>query len=270
MSSLAYPFPRIPYDEVESSFIRDEIRRGEFVDPEYRTYVNCLIKVEWYATGGLSPNVTGLSAAGAAHSHWRIATKYPEAYDAVRRECDADTRAETTIRNRTETDPTERQRWAHRHHEEWQAVLEDRGPELTGPVANASVADRPTLADPFRFPEFPYDDVRSEFVREELKRGSFDDMEHRRYVNRLVYFEAFARDDRQVIRGTYPPVRPWQVAAKHPIAYDRLQLAFDEETRAELVLINAAYPSDDLDERRRRHVREWRRVQEHDDTDGSL
>lgn len=40
-------FPRKPYDEVESEFIRDEIRRGSFDDVDYRRYINELVYLEW-------------------------------------------------------------------------------------------------------------------------------------------------------------------------------------------------------------------------------
>ena len=45
-----------------------------------------------------------------------------------------------------------------------------------------------------RFPVKPYDEVESTFVREEMRRGDFDDLEHRQYVNALVELEHFILD----------------------------------------------------------------------------
>lgn len=87
-----FRFPRIPYDEVRSEFIREEIRRGDFDDIEYRRYVNKLIWIEWFTTEGLSPNATGISGFGAGIRRWRLAAEYPEEYDIIRREFGATTR----------------------------------------------------------------------------------------------------------------------------------------------------------------------------------
>ena len=80
-SGVSHRFPMIPYEGVESEFIRDEIASGDYYDLNHRQYVNDLIYVEWYAKGGLSPNASGLSAAIAEFRNWRVATKYPEAFD---------------------------------------------------------------------------------------------------------------------------------------------------------------------------------------------
>jgi hypothetical protein len=54
-----YAFPRKPYVEVVSEFIRKKIRQGSFDDIEYRRYVNELVWLEWYTTEGVGPNTTG-------------------------------------------------------------------------------------------------------------------------------------------------------------------------------------------------------------------
>ena len=56
-----YAFPRKPYDEVVSEFIRKEIRQGSFDNPEYRCYVNGLVWLEWYTTEGRETITGGIS-----------------------------------------------------------------------------------------------------------------------------------------------------------------------------------------------------------------
>lgn len=126
-----FRFPRIPYDEVQSEFIRDEICRGDFHDIEYRRYVNKLVWIEWYTTEGLSSNATGVSSFGAAVRRWKLAAEYPEEYDIVRRELGATTRAEQSRSRRRRSDGDvsadaldERRQRAREHGHEWQTVQE--------------------------------------------------------------------------------------------------------------------------------------------------
>ena len=98
-SGVSHRFPMIPYEGVESEFIRDEIASGDYYDLNHRQYVNDLIYVEWYAKGGLSPNASGLSAAIAEFRNWRVATKYPEAFDEVRQEFGKRTRVDYARRD---------------------------------------------------------------------------------------------------------------------------------------------------------------------------
>lgn len=259
-----YPFPRRPYDRVRSSFIRDEIRTRRFTDPDDRAYVNYLVFVEWYATEGLHSDATGLSQAFVDFSNWRIATKYPEAYDAVRRDCGVETRTKDTTGRDTDEDPTARRQWARRHREEWRAVREDRPPKRESVVAEVDISDRPRF-DRFRFPLFRYDELESAFVRAELADGEFDDIEHRRYVNRLVYLEGWARDHHQFESGggAYPPVRRWYEAAKDPVAFDLIRAGFGRETRTNLVPFSRSVDTyENVERRRERHAEQWRRVQE--------
>lgn len=123
---VEFRFPRIPYDEVQSDFIRGEIRHGDFDDLEYRRYVNKLVWVEWFTTEGVSENSTGMSGFGAAVHHWKIAAEYPEEYDIVRREFGATTRADQrrNRRGRSGGDLDERRQRAREHASEWRTVQE--------------------------------------------------------------------------------------------------------------------------------------------------
>ena len=206
-----YAFPRKPYDEVVSEFIRKEIRQGSFDDPEYRCYVNELVWLEWYTTEGRRTITGGISRLGAAVHRRKVAAVHPEAYDAIRRDLGASTRTEEGWHWQGEEDPDERRQWARRHSEEWQAV--QRG-EQRPPAARAELttgSSRPFA--PFRFPVLPYDSIQSPFVHGEIRRGSFDDFEYRRTVNKLAWLEwdATARN-----RGGYygTPVKRWHIAAE--------------------------------------------------------
>lgn len=255
-------FPRIPYDEVESTFVREEIRAGAFGDIEHREYVNDLVYVEWYARGGLSPNATGLSAACASFKNWRTAAKYPQAYDAVREDCGAETRAEYTWSRSGVDDPDARRRWARRHRAEWRAVRGESTEPGDAVDRETPLSERPRFSM-FRFPRMPYDEVESTFVREEIRRGSFDDVDYRRYVNALVYFEGWTREPGKVRSGgAYPSVRPWIVAAQHPEAYDLVRADLGASTRADMTPHSSFAYGDDLEERAARHEREWRAVAE--------
>lgn len=254
-------YPRIPHDEVQSEYIQEQIQAGSFENLTHREYVNNLTYVEWYGTDGLSPNTTGLSAAGASHSNWRIATKYPDAYDSIRQEFDAKTRHEYPLKSGSSNDPAIRRPWARRHRNEWNRVCDEPADDETA-VAGVPIEDRPRFGT-FRFPKLPYDDLTSEFIRVELERGSFDDLEYRQYVNRLVYIEAWTREPRRFASGMYPPSRPWIVAAKQPTEYDIIREELDAPTRSELTPRDSVYYGDiDHQERTKRHKREWQRVQE--------
>lgn len=44
-------------------------------------------------------------------------------------------------------------------------------------------------------PVIPYPEVESEFIRQAIKDGSFDDREYRTYVNELIHIERFVKKD---------------------------------------------------------------------------
>ena len=112
-----HPFPRKPYDEVQSEFIRDEIRRGSFDDIEHRRYVNELVWVEWY-TADWTP--TGaISSFGTDVRRLQVAAQMPDAYDAVRESLGAGTRADISFSSGGEVDPAERQSCAREHARQW-------------------------------------------------------------------------------------------------------------------------------------------------------
>jgi hypothetical protein len=43
------------------------------------------------------------------------------------------------------------------------------------------------------FPTMSYDNVDSEFIRDEIASGDYYDLDHRQYVNDLVYVEWYAK-----------------------------------------------------------------------------
>jgi hypothetical protein len=89
-------FPRKPYDEVESAFLREELHRGSFDDLEHRRYVNELVWLEWYATRQTGSSTPG--ALGTVVTNWRLAAGHPEVFDIVRREVGASTRDSLDLR----------------------------------------------------------------------------------------------------------------------------------------------------------------------------
>lgn len=117
-------FPRKPYDEVKSSFIRQEIQRGSFHDAAYRQYVNRLVDAEWYTIDWEPSMSSGISAFALTVLHWQHAARYPEEYDTVMNQIGGTTRADHEWTWRGEADPDERRRVAAWHTEEWQAVQE--------------------------------------------------------------------------------------------------------------------------------------------------
>lgn len=261
-TSVRHPFPRMPYDEVTSTFVRESVRSGRFEDPAYRSYVNDLVFVEWYLTGGVPATTTGISRAGASSSFYRVAVKYPLAFDAVCRDHDRPVRADWSTTRPAHEDHDARVRWAARHRREWHHVAENSTEPFTPPCEWPPVEERPPFR-PYRFPVYPYDGVRSTFVRSEISRGSFDDEAYRRYVDRLVYLEAFTREPARFEGHGYPPVRPWRIAARHPEAFDAVRRDLGAPTRAELVTIQfAELDPEEVERREARHARGWRRVRE--------
>lgn len=260
--TLRNPFPMLPYDEVTSSFLRESIRRGRFEDLEYRAYVNDLVFVEWYLTGGMSPDAGGISRAGASASVSKVAAKYPLAFDAVCRDLDKPTREEWSTRRPDHEDHDARIRWAARHRREWHHVAEHPTEPFTPPTDWPPIEDRPHFRS-YRFPVYPYDGVRSTFIRAEIRRGSFEDKAYRRYVNRLVYVEAFTREPGRFEGHGYPPVRPWNIAARHPEAFDAVRRDLEAPTRADLVPIESmSRDPAEVERLDARHGREWRRIRE--------
>lgn len=254
-----HALPRKPYDEVGSEFTRDEIRQGSFDDLEYRRYVNELVWLEWCTNEGVGPNTSGISALGISVHRWKLAAAYPRAYDAIRQDLGASTRAEGQMGWRGEEDPKERRRWARRHHEEWQAVQEgeQRSPEARTELTTSGYRS----FAPFRFPVLPYDSIQAPFIREEIQLGSFDDLEHRRCVNKLAWIEwhATAQDG----GGLGIPVKHWRLAAEHPKEYDIVRRELGKETRDAIELAGEIYFGDiDAESAAREHKRAWRAIQE--------
>lgn len=169
-------FPRKPYDQVRSEFIRNKIQNGSFHDLEYRRYINELIGLEWYVEHDSWES--GIAAYGAAVNNWRTAAMFPEDYDCIMRDLDAPTRAEHEWSWNGTEDEAERQRWAQQHAEEWQAVKEGNQRPPAARTELNTRGSRPFA--PFRFPVAPYDAIQSEFIREKIRDGSFEDLEYRR------------------------------------------------------------------------------------------
>jgi hypothetical protein len=255
-----HAFPRKPYDEVASEFIRDEIRQGSFDDLEYRRYVNELVWLEWYTTEGVGPNTPGISAYGMSVHRWKLAAAHPQAYDTVRRDLGASTRAEEEWGWHGEEDPEERRRWARRHHEEWQVVQEG---EQRSPETRTELESRGSRSfAPFRFPVLPYDSIQSPFIREEIRLGSFDDLEYRQRVNELAWIEWFTTDwDSGGLFGQ--TAKNWRLAAKYPQDFDIVRRELGEETRESLEL-SGEIGCGDIDAMAvaRQHKRAWQAVQQ--------
>ncbi|PSP88630.1 hypothetical protein BRC90_06860 [Halobacteriales archaeon QS_4_69_34] len=189
-----------------------------------------------------------------------MAAAIPEAYDAVQRDLDAPTRSEKEWNWYGEEDPDERRRWARRHREEWRAV--QRG-EQRPPGARTELETRGHRSfAPFRFPVSPYDALQSPFVREEIRRGTFDDIEYRRYVNKLAWIEWYTTDWEQ--GGAWGPViTNWRIASEYPEEFDIVRRELDEETRASLDLSGGIYYGDiDAEAAAREYKRSWQAVQE--------
>ena len=256
-----YVFPRKPYDEVESPFVRDQIRQGSFWDLPHRRYVNELVWLEWYTRDLDRSTMSGVSAFGCAVHHYQIATRWPDAYDAVRQDLDATTRAEFSWRDPDGVDPEARQRWARRHAGEWAAVREDDHRPRSEAETLTDRSDRPRFAR-FRFPIIPYDTVQSTFLREEIQRGSFDDLQHRRYVNKLVWLEWAETIGQDELSSLYGPItRKWKIAATLPEAFDILMREIGGSTRDSLSLDGEIHYGDiDAEAKRRDLARAWQAV----------
>jgi len=185
------------------------------------------------------------------------------AYDAVRQDLDATTRGEFPWRDPGDVDPGARQRWARRHAEEWVAVQEGERRPHSEAETLTDRSDRPRFAR-FRFPIIPYDTAQSTFLREEIRRGSFDDLQHRRYVNKLVWLEwaeTPGQDNRSSLYG--PVARKWKIAATVPEAFDILMGELGSSTRDSLSLDGEIYYVDIDAEARRRDLKQaWQAVAE--------
>ena len=253
-------FPRKPYDEVSSEFIREKIRQGSFDDIEYRRYVNELVWIEWYTTDGVGSNTTGISAFGMSVHRWQVAAKYPEAYDAMRRDLDAPTRVEQAWDWRGEEDPEERRQRACHHREEWQAV--QRGEQRSPEARTELELHGSRLFAPFRFPVLPYDSIQSPFIREEIRRGSFNDLEYRQTVNKFAWIEWFTTDWKR--GGTFgPTAKNWRLAAEYPAEFDIIRRELGEDTRDTIELSGEiAYSDIDAAATARKHKRAWQAVQQ--------
>lgn len=252
-------FPRKPYDEVESEFIRGEIARGSFDDLEYRRYVNELVWLEWYTNEWNPAGSTGISAFGVSVHRWRIAAKYPEKNDIVRRQLGASARSEdqweVPAPDVAETFPE----LARQHRAGWKAVQD--GERLDTSRRSAPDTGEETGTPAFLFPVFPYPASQSEFICEEIRRGSFDGIDYRHYVNQLLWIEWYTTDAKKT-RKLGPPVWNFKLAALHPDGYDTIRRELGEETRTEMTLDGAVYHGhDDIEAATRRYRRAWQAVE---------
>lgn len=251
-------FPRKSYDEVESTFIRGEIARGSFDDLEYRRYVNELVWLEWYTNEWTPAGSTGISAFGLSIHRWRIAAKHPEKYDIVRRQLDASTRSEdqweVPATGVSEKFPEQ----TRQHRAGWEAVQD--GERLDSSLRSGPDTGDETGTPAFLFPAFPYPASHSEFIREAIRGGSFDDLAHRHHVNQLLWIEWYTTDARKRTLG--PPIRNFRLAAFHPDEYDTIRGELGEETRPEMTLDGEVYQGDDdIEAANRRYRRAWRAVE---------
>ncbi|WP_332898151.1 hypothetical protein [Haladaptatus sp. CMSO5] len=257
-------FPKIPYDEVRSTHIQEAIRRGEFEDTAHRRYVNDLVYVEWYTRIGIAPTLRATSANGIRATVWRLALKYPEVFDAIRREFGATTREEAFNQEdfskwnwNGEEDPSARRIWATRHRWEWNRVCDENAKIRQGTADRVQLSVRPGFA-PFRFPKVHYDDIQSDFIVAEIRRGSFDDFEYRQYVNKLVYIETWTREPTRIASSAVPHYKPWLVCAQFPDEYDIIFRELNPPTRTD------SKPS------AKQHKRAWQSVQEDSSSESSL
>lgn len=104
--------------------------------------------------------------------------------------------------------------------------------------------------------------MTSSFIRDEIVQGSFDNLEHRQYVHKLVWIEWFATTDQQF--GFPSPVGTnWRLAAQHPQAFDIVRREVDEDTRETARIKGKISHGDiDADAKRREYRRAWWAVQE--------
>lgn len=119
-------FPPKPYTEVESEYVRDAIREGDFDDLEHRRRVNDLVSIERYVLDSPSGFAGGIHFASLSRRH-------PAAHDAIQRELDPEgfrerrrreTERDLECRARRERKCRERAEKRRRHREEWEAVQE--------------------------------------------------------------------------------------------------------------------------------------------------
>lgn len=251
-------YPIIPYEDVESVYIRQQIHDESFYDIEHRQFVNSLVHVEWFARNGYPDNCTGLSASGIAYHDALVALKYPAAYDRVRAAFGKSTRAERTIGQDRDEDPELRRAWARRHRTEWQAVARGEAYTDDSEVADIPVGERNQFSG-FRFPELPYTSVKSTYIRDEIRNGAFNDYEYRQYVNHLVFIECWLREGLTAVKQSYyHPIRAYQVAGKVPDGFHILRTEFDR--RAIRPFDSRQRERDEQDEQRYRDS--WQAVQE--------
>jgi hypothetical protein len=252
-------FPRKSYDEVQSEFVRDEIRRGSFDDLEHRRYVNELVWLEWY-TRDWTP-AGAISSFGTDVHRYQLAARIPTAYDAVRESLDATTRADISFSGGGDADPAERRSRAREHATQWAAAASgDRRDRSPADQLGRHGRRRPFAR--FRFPVVPYETVQSEFIRGEIRRGSFDDLEHRRAVNQLVWLEWYATGGETSPGSFGPVVTNWQLAAVHLDAFDIVRRELGAPTRDSIPLEGETACSEEkpVDERASELRRAWRAV----------
>jgi len=255
-------YPRIPYEEVRSAYIRTQIEGGSFYDIDHRRYVNSLVSVEWFARQGIPDGCTGISASGLSFTDALIALKYPDGYDAVRADCGEPRRPERTIRQNRDEDPEMRRKWARRHRNEWQAVKHDEDYRADTAVADVSIEERSEF-NWFRFPRIPYTNVESEFIRSEIRRGAFDEYEHRQYVNRLIFVEQWMRDGLNAVKTSYyHPIRAYRVAGQVPDGFRIIRTECGTAEQGEALLPDYGGGADRDEQKEQRYRDSWQSVQQ--------
>ena len=217
-----------PYVELDSAFIRNAIRDGSFADVLYRQYVNTLVGNEHITLTDRRSQASGIARLGTETLYYQCAAKYPVAFDHIRREFDAETRADFRWRWIGGENADARCRWAHRHREEWNAV---RWSDESASPAAYSVADWPPFA-PLRFLHRSYQDVAAIFIRAKIQQRPFDD-------------------------------RTWRLAAHYPTEFDRIQAELGAPTRASLMPAVGGHATDEeRDVYTQEYAEQWCRVQE--------
>lgn len=184
----------------------------------------------------------------------------PEAYDRVRQDLDAPTRREATWGWNGEEDPEKCREWTQQHRREWRAIQQGEARSIEARSELTSQGHRSFT--PFRFPVLPYDTTQSAFTRRLIREGDFDDVEYRRFVNKLVWLEWYATEWDG--NSTYGPVfKNWRIAAEYPTEYDLVRRELGEETRDVLEPEGEIhYGAIDVAARTREHERSWTAVQE--------
>lgn len=115
--------PRIPYDEVESEFIRDEIAARDFDNPDDREYVHRLIRIEFLIRRVRDP-IEGYNARGLWYGYPWPELDSSEA-DQIKEEIapglDIEQKYENDVKQ-PETDTSDRDEEQNDYREKWRSV----------------------------------------------------------------------------------------------------------------------------------------------------